>query len=127
MPVVAVTHVGYIVAAVVVSFVMPVFAALVASVAEVAVVAFPDSAPTKVVDVTDVSPARVVDEDPSEIAVDPTVIDEFVNAPLGMLVSPAPEPENCVAVSTPVDGTKESRVLVTLVGRFPVLAVTHVG
>lgn len=90
-PVVAVTQVGYIVAFVVVSLVMPTF---VAFVAVVAVEAFPDSAPVNVVAVTDVRPASVVEEDPKEMAVVPTVIDELVNAPLGMFVRPAPEPEN---------------------------------
>ncbi len=48
-PVAAVTQDGYIVALVVVSSVMPTLTALVAVVEDVAVVAFPDSAPVKVV------------------------------------------------------------------------------
>jgi len=54
-PVVDVTHVGYIVAFVVVSFVIPTFVAFVAEVADVAlvaVVAFPESAPMNVVAVS---------------------------------------------------------------------------
>ena len=39
----------------------------------VAVLALPVRAPTKVVEVTDVRPARVVDVPPSEIAVEPIV------------------------------------------------------
>ena len=85
---------GYTVAFVEVSSVVEVFTALVASVALVAVLAFPDKAPTNVVDVTEVSPAKVVDDAPNEIAVVPTVILEFVRAELGILVKPAPEPLN---------------------------------
>lgn len=42
-----------------------------------------------------------------------TVTALFVRAALGMLVKPAPEPLNCVAESTPVEGTKLSLVDVT--------------
>ena len=68
--------------------------ALVAVVAVVADVAFPDKAPTKVVDVTEVKPAKVVELDPKLMAVVPIVMLEFVNAELGIDVSPAPEPLN---------------------------------
>jgi len=78
--------------------------ALVAVVADVAVLALPVKAPTKVVEVTEVSPAMVVAVPPKEIAVDPIVTLELTNAPLGMLVRLAPDPLNPVAVKTPVDG-----------------------
>jgi hypothetical protein len=77
-----------------VSSVVPVFVAFVAVVAVVEEVALPLKAPTKVVDVTEVRPANVVDDEPNEIAVVPTVMLEFVRAELGILVKPAPEPEN---------------------------------
>ena len=93
----------------------------------VAVLALPVKAPTNVVEVTEVNPAKVVTVEPSDNAVEPMVTELFVNPPLGMLVSDAPDPANPVAVSTPVDGTKLRRVLVVFCGRFPVLAVTHVG
>jgi hypothetical protein len=47
--------------------------AVVAEVAEVAEVAFPVRAPTKLVDVTEVNPASVVDVPPNRIAVVPIV------------------------------------------------------
>jgi hypothetical protein len=78
--------------------------AFVAVVALVAVEAFPVKAPTKLVDVTLVSPAKVVDDDPRLIAVVPTVILELVRAELGIFVRLAPEPLNVVAVSVPVLG-----------------------
>jgi len=77
-----------------VSSVTAVFVAFVADVALVAVLALPDKAPTNVVDVTKVNPANVVDDAPNAIAVVPTVILELVNAELGILVNPAPEPLN---------------------------------
>jgi len=70
----------------------------------VTLVAFPDNVPTKVVDVTEVKPAMVVAESPKLIAVEPTVMLELVNAPLGIFVRLAPEPLNTVAVNVPVDG-----------------------
>ena len=78
--------------------------ATVAVVAVVAEVALPDKAPTKVVDVTLVRPANVVELAPRAIAVVPTVIDELLRAELGMLVKDAPEPLKTVAVSVPVEG-----------------------
>ena len=71
----------------------------------VAVDALPVNAPTKVVEVTDESPARVVALAPRLISVVPTVTLELLSAELGMLVRAAPEPENPVVESTPVDGT----------------------
>ena len=79
---------------VVVSSVIAVFVALVAVVAVVAVVALPLKAPTKVVDVTELRPAKVVEVPPKLIAVDPIVTLELVRAELGIEVKPAPEPEN---------------------------------
>ena len=76
------------------SSVIAVFVALVAVVAVVAVEALPDKAPTKVVDVTEVRPAKVVEVPPKLIAVDPIVTLELVKAELGIEVKPAPEPEN---------------------------------
>ena len=46
----------------------------------------------KLVEVTDVNPANVVDVPPNEILVEPTVTELFVSAPFGILVSPAPDP-----------------------------------
>lgn len=80
------------------------FVALVAVVAVVAVVALPDKAPTKVVEVTEVNPAKVVTVAPKATVVDPIVTLELTNALLGMLVRLAPEPLNPVAVKIPVDG-----------------------
>ena len=79
---------------VLVSSVIAVFVAFVAVVAVVAVLALPVNAPTNVVDVTEVRPAKVVDVPPKLMAVDPTVMLEFVRAELGILVKPAPEPLN---------------------------------
>lgn len=50
----------------------------------VAVSALPVSAPTKEAEVTDVKPARVVEEEPSEIEVVPTVTELFANLALGI-------------------------------------------
>lgn len=80
------------------------FPAVVAVVALVAVDALPVKAPTNVVDVTEVRPAIVVAELPKLIAVEPTVMLEFVRAPLGMLVRLAPDPLNTVAAKVPVEG-----------------------
>ena len=87
-----------------VSSVIAVFVALVAVVAVVDDVAFPDKAPTKVVEVTEVNPAMVVAVPPRESVVDPIVTLELTNALLGMLVRLAPEPLNPIAVKIPVDG-----------------------
>lgn len=107
-PVLAVTHVGYTAVAVVVSLVI---AALFAFVAVVAVSAFPVSAPTKVVDVTEVRPARVVDDAPREIAVDPIVTDEFVSPAFGIVATDERTPDALVVTYPAV---------VRLVSRFPV-------
>ena len=104
LPDVLVFQTGYITAFVVVSSVVPVFVAFVALVAVVAVLALPVKAPTKVVEVTEVSPAKVVTVAPKATAVEPIVTLELTNAPLGMLVRLAPEPLNPVAVKSPVDG-----------------------
>ena len=78
--------------------------AVVAVVAVVALEALPVKAPTKVVEVTEVSPAIVVADPPKLIAVEPTVMLEFVNAELGIDVKDAPDPLNIVALNVPVDG-----------------------
>ena len=84
--------------------VIAIFVAFVAVVADVAVLALPVRAPTKVVLVTEVKPAIVVAVPPKLTEVEPIVIDEFVSAPLGMLVRDAPEPLNVVAANSPVLG-----------------------
>ena len=87
--------------------VIAIFVALVAVVAVVAVVAdeaFPVNAPTKVVEVTLVKPAKVVTVAPRATDVEPIVTLELTKAPLGMLVKLAPEPLNTVEVNVPVDG-----------------------
>ena len=76
------------------SSVIAVFVAFVAVVAVVAVLALPVKAPTKVVDVTETKPANVVTVAPNATEVEPMVTLEFVNAALGILVKPAPEPLN---------------------------------
>ena len=88
--------------------------------------ALPVSAPMKDVEDTEVSPARVVEEEPSDIAVVPIVTDELVRAPFGIEVSPAPLPENPVAVNIPVDGINDSLVVDSLAALFPA-AVVHRG
>jgi len=95
---------GYITAFVVVSSVVPVLVAFVAVVADVAVLALPVSAPTNVVLVTDVNPAIVVTVPPKLTAVEPMVMDELVNAALGIFVRFAPEPLNVVAANNPLLG-----------------------
>jgi len=104
LPVDAADRTGYQVELELVLSVIATLFALVAVVAVVAVDALPVKAPTKVVDVTLVSPAIVVAVPPRLIAVEPTVIDELLRAELGMLVKDAPEPLKTVAVSVPVDG-----------------------
>ena len=104
------------------------FVAFVAVVALVAVLALPVKAPTNVVDVTEVSPAIVVAEPPKLIAVEPTVMLEFVSAELGIEVNPAPEPVNCVAVKTPVEGLNWYLVDATYsVARLPLVAAANKG
>ena len=104
LPVDAADRIGYQVELELVLSVIATLVALVAVVAVVAVDALPVKAPTKVVDVTLVSPAIVVAVPPRLIAVEPTVIDELLRAELGMLVKDAPEPLKTVAVSVPVEG-----------------------
>ena len=53
-----------------------------------AVDALPDKAPVKVVEATEVRPAKVVDVPPNEIAVEPIVTDEFANELFGILERP---------------------------------------
>ena len=108
--------------------VTPTFVALVAVVAVVALVAFPDKAPTKVVDVTEVKPAKVVAVPPNDIVVDPTVTLELTNAPLGMLVRLAPQPLNPVAVKRPVEGLNWYFVELTYsVVKLPAVAAANKG
>ena len=99
-----------------------------AVVAVVAVLAFPVSAPTKVVDVTLVKPAIVVADEPKLMAVEPIVMLELVRAEFGMLVKLAPDPLKTVAVKVPVLGTYFSFVeLVSIVVTVPLVALTKVG
>ena len=108
--------------------VIAIFVAFVAVVAVVALLALPVKAPTNVVLVTDTSPAIVVADDPNEMAVDPTVMLELLSAELGMDVSPAPDPLNCVAVNTPVLGLNCSLVLLVYsVVRFPAVWLANNG
>jgi hypothetical protein len=58
-----------------------------------------------VVEVTEVRPAMVVAVSPRLTAVEPIVMLELFNAPLGMLVRLAPDPLNTVADNVPVEGT----------------------
>ena len=119
---------GYITAFVVVSSVVPVFVAFVAVVADVAVLAFPVSAPTNVVLVTDVNPAIVVAVPPKLTAVEPMVMDELVSAALGMLVRLAPEPLNVVAANSPLLGVYCSLVeLVYSVEILPLVWLANRG
>ena len=111
-----------------VSSVIAVFVAFVAVVALVAVLALPVKAPTNVVDVTEVNPAIVVAEPPKLIAVEPTVMLELVSAELGIEVNPAPEPVNCVAVKTPVEGLNWYLVEDTYsVVKLPLVAAAYSG
>ena len=108
--------------------VIAIFVAFVAVVAVVALLAFPVKAPTNVVLVTDTRPAIVVADDPNEIAVVPTVTLELLSAELGIDVSPAPDPLNCVAVNTPVLGLNCSLVLdVYSVLRLPAVWLANNG
>ena len=111
-----------------VSSVIAVFVALVADVALVAVLALPVKAPTKVVDVTETKPAMVVADEPKLMAVEPIVMLELVRAELGIEVRPAPDPLNCVAVKTPVEGLNWYLVeLVYSVEIEPVVTVENSG
>ena len=113
---------------VLVSSVIAVFVAFVAVVAVVAVEALPVKAPTKVVEVTEVSPAIVVAVAPKLMAVEPIVTLELVSAELGIDVRPAPDPLNCVAVKTPVEGLNWYLVeLVYSVVRLPLVAAANSG
>ena len=128
LPVLAEEITGYQVAVELVLSVIAMFVAFVAVVAVVAVLAFPVNAPTKVVDVTEVKPAIVVAEPPKLIAVEPTVMLEFVSAELGIEVKAAPEPENPVAVKTPVEGLNWYLVDATYsVVKLPLVVLAYKG
>ena len=79
-------------------------------------VALPDNAPVNVVAETDVKPVSVRLVAPSAILVEPIVNELVVRAPLGMLVSAAPEPTKPVADNIPVLGTKDNFVVDTFSG-----------
>ena len=107
---------------------MAIFVAFVAVVADVAVLAFPVSAPTNVVLVTEVKPAIVVTVPPKLTAVEPMVMDELVSAALGIFVRFAPEPLNVVAANNPVLGVYCSLVeLVYSVEIFPLVWLANNG
>ena len=90
--------------------------------------AFPVKAPTKVVEVTDVKPAKVATVAPKATLVDPIVTLELVNAALGMLVKLAPEPLNPVAVKIPVEGLNWYFVeVVYTVAKVPLVAAANKG
>ena len=128
LPVDAAERTGYQVADDVVLSVIATFVAFVAVVAVVAVEAFPFKAPTKVVDVTELKPAKVVADEPKLMAVEPTVMLELTKAEFGMLVRLAPEPLNPVAVKTPVEGLNWYFVeLVYSVVRLPDVAAANNG
>ena len=102
--------------------------AFVAVVALVAVEALPVKAPTNVVDVTEVKPAKVVDDAPKAIVVEPMVTLELTRAAFGMLVRFAPEPLNPVAVRMPVDGLNWYLVELTYsVVKLPAVAAANSG
>ena len=104
------------------------FVAFVAVVAVVADEALPVKAPTKLVEVTEVKPANVVDDAPKAIAVVPTVTLELFKAELGILERLAPEPLNPVAVKMPVDGLNWYFVeLVYSVDTVPLVALANNG
>ena len=128
LPVDAADSTGYQVDDDVVLSVIATFVAFVAVVALVAVEAFPLKEPTKVVDVTELKPAKVVAVAPKLIDVEPTVTLELTKAEFGMLVRLAPEPLNPVAVKTPVDGLNWYLVeLVYSVVRLPDVAAANNG
>jgi len=112
-PVFAVTHVGKTDTAVARSSVMAVLVAL------LAVVAFPVKAPVNPVEVTEVNPAKVVEVPPNAMFVVPMVRLLFDSPPFGILVNPAPEPTNPVAVRIPVLGMKLNLVVVNLATVLP--------
>ena len=58
------------------------------------------------VDETLVNPANVVLEAPNAIAVVPTVVELFVNAPFGIFVKLVPVPVSLVVVKAVAQGTK---------------------
>jgi len=127
-PVVVVTQDKYISAAVLVSSVIATLVALVAVVAVVAELALPVKAPTKVVEVTEVSPAMVVAKLPKLIAVEPIVTLELTKAEFGIEVKLAPDPLNPVAVKTPVEGLNWYFVeLVYSVVKLPLVALANNG
>ena len=108
--------------------VIAILVAFVAVVALVAVEAFPVKAPTKVVDVTEVSPTNVVTVAPKATAVEPIVTLELTRAAFGMLVRLAPEPLNPVAVRMPVDGLNWYLVELTYsVVKLPAVAAANKG
>ena len=108
--------------------VTPTFVAFVALVALVAVEALPDKSPTKVVDVTEVRPAKVVDDAPRAIVVEPMVTLELTRAAFGMLVRLAPDPLNPVAVRMPVEGLNWYLVELTYsVVKLPAVAAANKG
>ena len=128
LPVDAADSTGYQVDDDVVLSVIATFVAFVAVVALVAVEALPLKEPTKVVDVTELKPAKVVAVAPKLIEVEPTVTLELTKAEFGMLVRLAPEPLNPVAVKTPVDGLNWYLVeLVYSVVRLPAVADANNG
>lgn len=128
LPVDAADRTGYQVDTDVVLSVMATFVAFVAVVAVVAVEALPLKEPTKVVDVTELKPAKVVADEPKLMAVEPTVMLELTKAEFGMLVRLAPEPLNPVAVKTPVEGLNWYFVeLVYSVVRLPDVAAANNG
>ena len=128
LPVDAADSIGYQVDTDVVLSVIATFVAFVAVVALVAVEALPLKEPTKVVDVTELKPAKVVAVAPKLIEVEPTVTLELTKAEFGMLVRLAPEPLNPVAVKTPVDGLNWYLVeLVYSVVRLPGVAAANNG
>lgn len=128
LPVDAADSTGYQVDDDVVLSVIATFVAFVAVVALVAVEALPLKEPTKVVDVIELKPAKVVAVAPKLIDVEPTVTLELTKAAFGMLVRLAPEPLNPVAVKTPVDGLNWYLVeLVYSVVRLPAVADANNG
>ena len=68
----------------------------------------------------------MVTDEPSEIAVPFTVIEEFTNAPFGIDVNDAPEPENNVAVIVPALKLPEASLATTLLTVFVLVASTAI-
>jgi hypothetical protein len=128
LPVVVDTIVGYQVELELVLSVIAILVAFVEFVAVVAELAFPVNAPTKVVEVTLVSPAIVVSVPPKLTADDPIVTLELFSAEFGIDVKFAPEPLNPVAVKMPVEGLYWSLVeLVYSVARLPLVWFANKG